>query len=79
MYLPHLLAAWYSSAGMVRNLSVFIGGCPFGFPDVHPLWASISFTQGFSQNGRTIPRKFLNFGQKKSRQGGKMGDEVERT
>ena len=27
--------------------------------------ASISFTQGFSQNGRTIPRKFLNFGQKK--------------
>ncbi len=45
----------------------------FGFPDVHPLWASISFTQGFSQNGRTIPRKFLNFGQKKSRRGGTAG------
>ena len=25
MYWPLLLAAWYSSAGMVRNLSVFIG------------------------------------------------------
>lgn len=24
MYLPHLLAAWYSFAGMVRNLLVFI-------------------------------------------------------
>jgi len=24
MYLPHLLAAWYSSAGMDRNLLVFI-------------------------------------------------------
>ena len=34
-------------------------------------WASISFTQGFSQNGRTIPRKFLNFGQKNPARAGK--------
>lgn len=26
MYLPLLLAAWYSSAGMDRNIPVFIGG-----------------------------------------------------
>ena len=26
MYLPHRVAAWYSSAGMDRNIPVFIGG-----------------------------------------------------
>jgi len=63
MYLPHLLAAWYSSAGMVRNFPVFIwDSLCFRRP---PLVGVYLFHSGFFSKRQDDSAKILEFLAKK--------------
>jgi len=72
MYRPLRLAAWYSSAGMLRNLLVFIGS-PSGFPTATPRGVC-RLIRYFSRKGRRFPPKKGFSKAKKSRQGGHWRD-----
>lgn len=67
MYWPLLLAAWYSSAGMERNLSVFMG-VPLGFPTATPRGVC-RLIRYFPRKGRRITDKKGIFPGKKNAQG----------
>ena len=67
MYWPLLLAAWYSSAGMERNLSVFIGA-PLGFPTATPRGVC-RFIRCFFRITGGVPLKRGFFRQKKPPRG----------
>ena len=58
MYRPLLLAAWYSSAGMDRNLSVFMDGSWFVSPSgglfLPPPIAFKIFPNRFHQIGKKV-------------------------
>ena len=64
MYRPLLLAAWYSSAGMVRNLSVFMG-VSFWFSRRPPFVGAYPLHSGFFSKRQDDSAKILEFRAKK--------------
>jgi hypothetical protein len=64
MYLPHLLAAWYSSVEMVRNLSVFME-VSFWFSRRPPFVGVYLFHSGFFSKRQDDSAKILEFWAKK--------------
>ena len=70
MYRPLLLAAWYSSAGMVRNLSVFMG-VSFWFSRRPPLVGVYPVHSGFFSKRQDDSAKILEFRAKKRQDGKK--------
>jgi hypothetical protein len=64
MYLPHLLSAWYSSAGMVRILSVFME-VSFGFSRRPPFVGVYLFHSGFFSKRQDDSAIILEFWAKK--------------